>query len=333
MNYLGIDLHKRNAYCCLLSDSGQVIKSQRVPARRDALREFLRSIPVPVRVALEATRNWYWVFDTIEPEVERIALAHPAKTRLIAETRIRTDKVDSRIYAELDRINFLPVCYVPDQETRQKRELLRHRAFLVKMRSRLKNRIHAALDKAGVEHPFENLFTNSGIEFLKGLKLRWAYQQELNDCLELIEILNQKEKEQNRLIERLCKESPQARLLTAMPGVGCHSALLIANELAEPGRFPNGERFASYCGLVSSVHISDRTVRYGGITKQGNRWLRWVFTEAAHTARRKSLRLGNLYQRVESRSGPQKAIIAVAREMAVIAFYMLKNNTKFRDSR
>lgn len=332
MNYLGIDLHKRNAYCCLLSESGQVIKSQRVPARRDALREFLGSIPGPTRVALEATRNWYWVFDALEPEAERITLAHPAKTRLIAETRIRTDKVDSRIYAELDRINFLPACYVPDQETRQKRELLRHRAFLIKIRSRLKNRIHATLDKAGVEHPFEDLFTKAGLNFLKGLELQWAYQQELNDCLELIETLNQKEKEQNRLIERLCKESPQARLLTTIPGIGYHSALLIANELVEPGRFPNGERFASYCGLVTSVHISDRTIRYGNITKQGNRWLRWVFVEAAHIARRQSLRLGNLYQRVESRSGPQKALVAVAREMAVITYYMLKNNTKFRDS-
>lgn len=333
MNYLGIDLHKRNAYCCLLSDSGQLIKSQRVPARRDALREFLRSIPGPTRVALEATRNWYWVFDTIEPEVEGIALAHPAKTRLIAETRIKTDKVDSRIYAELDRINFLPTCYVPDSETRQRRELLRHRAFLIKIRSRLKNRIHATLDKAGVEHPFGNLFTNPGLEFLKGLKLQWAYQQELEDCLELIETLNQKEKEQNRLIEGLCKQSHQASLLMTIPGIGYHNALLVANELVEPGRFPNGERFASYCGLVPSVHISDRTVRYGNITKQGNRWLRWVFIEASHIARRRSLRLGNLYQRIESRSGPQKAVAAVAREMAVIAYYMLKNGTKFRDSR
>lgn len=331
MNYLGIDLHKRNAYCCLLSDSGQVIKSQRVPARRDALRGFLRSIPGPTRVALEATRNWYWVFDTLEPEVERIALAHPAKTRLIAETRIKTDKVDSRIYAELDRINFLPTCYVPDQETRQKRELLRHRAFLIKIRSRLKNRIHATLDKAGIEHPFEDLFSKAGLNFLQALKLQWAYQGELLDCLELIEVLNQKEKEQNRLIERLCKQSSQAQLLTTLPGIGYHNGLLIASEVGQIGRFPSAQRFASYCGLVSSVHISDRTVRYGSITKQGNRWLRWVFVEAAHIARRKSLRFGNLYGRVESRSGPQKALVATAREMAVVAYYMLKNKTEFKD--
>ncbi len=270
MNYLGIDLHKRNAYCCLLSDSGKLLASQRVPATRQALQEFLRSIPGPTSVALESTRNWYWAFDTIEPEVERVRLAHPAKTRLIAETRIRTDKVDSRIYAELDRTNFLPTCYVPDQETRQRRELLRHRASLVKIRSRLKNRIHATLDKAGVEHPFEDLFTKAGLDFLQGLKLQWAYQGELKDCLELIEVLNQKEKEQNRLIERLCKESPQARLLTTLPGIGYHSALLIASEVGEIGRFFSAPCFASYCGLVSSVHISDRTVHYGGITKQGN---------------------------------------------------------------
>lgn len=331
MNYLGVDLHKRNAYCCLLSDSGKLLISQRIPATRQALQDFLRKLPRPISVALESTRNWYWAFDVIEPEVESIKLAHPAKTRLIADSRIKTDKVDARTYAELCRTNFLPTCYVPDQQTRQRRELLRHRACLIKIRSRLKNRIHATLDKAGVEHPFEDLFTKAVLQFLQGLKLQWGYQRELKDCLELIEVLNQKEKEQNRLIERLCKQTPQAQLLTTLPGIGYHSALLIASEVGEIGRFLNAQRFASYCGLVSSVHISDRTVRYGGITKQGNRWLRWVFTEAAHIARRRSVRFGNFYQRVESRSGPQKAVIATAREMAVVAYYMLKSNTEFKD--
>src|SRR3989338_3505732 len=86
----------------------------------------------------------------------------------------------------------------------------------------------------------------AALEFLRGLKLKWAYQQELKACLELIETLKQKEKEQNRLVEKLCKESPQARLLTTLPGIGYHSGLLIANEMGEPERFPNGERFASY---------------------------------------------------------------------------------------
>lgn len=231
-------------------------------------------------------------FDTIEPEVEAVKLSHSLKIRLIAEARIKTDKVDSQTNAELLRTNFLPTCYVPDPETRQQKELFRHRAFLIKMHSGFKNCIHAAPDKAGVEHPFDNIFTNSGLEFLKTLKLQWAYQRELKDCPELIEILSQKEKEQNRLIERLCKHSAQASLLTTIPGIGYHSALLVANELVEPVRFVSGERFVSYCGLITSVRISDRSVYYGNITKQGNRWLRWVFTEAAHIARRRSLRLG-----------------------------------------
>ena len=218
-------------------------------------------------------------------------------------------------------------------ETRQRRELLRHRAFLVRIRTKVKNRIHSLLDKAGVEHPFEDVFTKSGLEFLKGLSLSWAYQRELKDCLELIDFLTVKEKEQNQLITKLSKETPNAQLLNTLPGFGYHNALLVSQEIGDPNRFPDGPHFASYCGLVTSVHISDRTVYYGHITKQGNRWLRWIFIEAAHFARRHSNRFGKLYQRVAYRCGPQKAIVAVAREMAVVSYYMLKYHRPFDDHR
>jgi transposase len=111
-----------------------------------------------------------------------------------------------------------------------------------------------------------------------------------------------------------------------IPGIGYHHALLILAEMGEVSRFANGEKYASYCGLVPTVHISEKTVRYGHLTPQGNHWLRWVYVEAAHIAIRKSVRLANLYSRAA-----QKAIGAVARELAVISFYVLKTRTEFKD--
>ena len=169
MQYVGIDLHKAWSHLVVLSESGEVVGRSRIPTRREALVEYFSALEGPVKAALEATRNWYWVYDTIEPLVEELKLASPPKIRIIAESTVKTDQIDAKVVADLLRSNFLPTCYVPDEATRQARELLRHRAFLVQTRTRFKNRIHIVLDKLGVEHPFDNLFTKAGLEFLRGL--------------------------------------------------------------------------------------------------------------------------------------------------------------------
>jgi transposase len=136
----------------------------------------------------------------------------------------------------------------------------------------------------------------------------------LADSPEMLEFLNGKEKEQNKVIEKLCKESEEAALLMTIPGIAYHNALLIMSEIGDVNRFATGTKFCGYCGLVPTVHISDKTVRYGQMMEGGNKWLRWVFIEAAHISRRKSLRFSRLYERVKVKRGPQVSIGAVARE-------------------
>jgi transposase len=331
MNYIGIDLHKRFTHFAVLNEQGQVLDRSRIPTEKEAIISYLSKIKEPAKATLEATRNWYWVFDTIEPMVKELKLTAPSKVRLIAEATVKTDQIDAKVLADLLRTNYLPTSYVPDQETRQRRELLRHRAFLVRIRSKVKNRIHALLDKLGIQHSFDNLFGKTGIEFLKSLKLDWAYQKELDDYLKTLDFFNETEKEQNKIIQKLAKESKEANLLMTIPGIGYHNALLITAEIGDVSRFRDGNKFAAYCGLVPKVHISDRTVRYGHLTKAGDRWLRWIFIEAAHTARRHSLRFKKLYDRVYKKKGSQVAVGAVARELAVVSYYVLKNQTAFKD--
>ena len=167
--------------------------------------------------------------------------------------------------------------------------------------------------------------------FLKSLDLGGTYQRELEECLEILEFLGEREKAATRLIRKMSEESEEANLLMTIPGIGYHHALLILAEMGEVGRFAEGTKYAGYCGLVPSVHISESTVRYGQMTQRGNRWLRWTYVEAAHIARRKSVRLARLYGRVSAKKGPQVAVGAVARELAVISFYVLKNRQPFKD--
>lgn len=333
MNFVGIDLHKHYSQFVVLDQNGKVVTQAKLPTEREAVSKFLSGLEGPAKAAVEATRNWYWFYDLVESLTEEAELVCPSKMRVIAESTVKTDRIDARVIAELLRVNYLPTCYVPPQEVRQVRELLRERAFVVRLRTMVKNRIHGLLDKLGVEHPFDNLFTGRGLQFLKSLELEGMYQLELEECLGMVEKLDEMEKKSNQLIRQLARDSEECRLLMTIPGIGYHNALLIIAEIGDINRFATAEKYASYCGLVPTVHISERTVHYGHLTPKGNPWLRWVYVEAAHLARRKSTRLANLYSRVAAKKGAQKAIGAVARELAVISFAVLRDRTEFKDRR
>jgi transposase len=100
-----------------------------------------------VRVAFEASMNWHWLYEVLERSMpgSHITLANPFKTRIIAEAQVKTDKVDARILALLLRAELICAVHIPARETRQRKEVLRQRCFLVRQRTMLRNRIHRLL--------------------------------------------------------------------------------------------------------------------------------------------------------------------------------------------
>jgi len=331
MNFVGIDLHKHYSHFAVLDQNGRVVARARVPTEREALVRFISGLEGSTKAALEASRSWYWVYDLLEGMVEELKLVAPHRMRVIAESTVKTDKVDARVIAELLRVNYLPTCYVPPAEIRELREIVRQRAFVVELRTAVKNRIHSLLDKLGVEHPFDNLFSGRGLDFLKSLQLGGMYQQELEECLGLLEVFTRLEKQSSKLIRRLAEESPDCRLLMTIPGIGFHHAFLIMAEVGEISRFASAEKYASYCGLVPTVRISEKMMRYGHLKRQCNSWLRWAYIEAAHIACRKSIRFSALYSRVVRKRGVQKAIGAVARKLATISYTLLITRNEYVD--
>ena len=162
MFYLGIDQHKRFSQVAVLDEAGkQVGKARWSHDAPQKIREYVRRFQ-PAAAALEATRNWDWMFELLEEEVGQVVLSHPARTRLIAEAKIKTDQVDARVLAQLLRIGFLPTAYAPPREVREGRELHRYRMTLVRYQTQLKNRIHALLDRQGIMAPEADLFTRRG---------------------------------------------------------------------------------------------------------------------------------------------------------------------------
>jgi transposase len=117
-------------------------------------------------VTIEAVRNWYWLYELLEELGVAVKLVHPRKVRLIAESKNKSDKVDALVLAQLERTDYLPQAYIPPRPVRDMRELLRYRLVLVRLRTSLKNRIHALLDKLGIQQSFTDLFGKAGRKFL-----------------------------------------------------------------------------------------------------------------------------------------------------------------------
>ncbi len=331
MLHLGIDAHKLVSQVEVMDESGVVLDQRRLDHRNQAkLTDYFGKYGGRGVATLEATRNWYWLYELLEESGLKVKLAHPLKVRLIAEARVKTDKVDAHTLAQLERTGFLPEAYIPSREVRDQRELLRYRASLVRIRSGLRNRVHALLDKLGIFSPLTDLFGTRGRQFLRALQLREVYQRELNGYLAAIEYLGVQIKELTKEIREQLREDPRAQLLMSMPGVSHLTAHLILSEIGDVERFHSSKHLCSYAGLVPSTHQSASHHYQGNITKQGNRYLRWAMVEAAQTAARKDAGMAAFYRQLRAEKGNGRAKVAVARKLLTAVYHVLKRNVPYQ---
>ena len=330
-HYIGIDFHKQFSSVAVMDEQGTIKDERKLyHDQPEELLEYFSKFQGEANVCLEATRNWYWLVDLLQEQGLAVKLVHAKKARLIAESTIKTDKIDARVLAHLDRCNFLPTAYIADPQTRQERELLRYHISLVKIQSSVKNRIHAILAKHNIQHNFSDLFGQAGREFLKTVTLPPIFRLKLDGYLELLEkvasILGRAKKE----IERHCRNWPEAGLLTSAPGIGELTGLMLAAEIADINRFSSVKRFCCYGGLASSTHQSADKKYNGHIIKDANKYIRYAVLEAVAHAVKQDPRLFKFYSKLERAKGRKRARIATARKLLVAIYYMLKNKTPYQ---
>jgi len=327
--YVGVDYHKKYSIATKMDSKGKILEQVRLRNDPQTLVRYAEGLPEGSKIALEATGSWYYFYELLENKCSDIYLAHPLKTRAIAEARIKTDKIDSTILAHLLRADLLPTSYIPSREIRDIRETLRYRASLVSLRTSIKNKVHAVLSKNGINIWYSDIFGKKSMKYLKGLELRACYKQGVDGYLRLVETLNTLIDEVTKTIEGIAKDNPQAKLLDTIPGISYYSALLIVSEVGDIGRFPSARRLCSYAGLVPSIHSTGGKTRYGSITKQGSRWLRWILIEVSKHFINSSERMRKIYLRVARTHGKNTARVAVAREMLKVIYYLLRDNRPF----
>jgi len=327
--YVGVDYHKRYSVATKMDDGGNILERVKIMNTAQSLLQFAASLPEESTIAVEATSIWYYFYELMETRCPNIVLAHPLKTRAIAEARIKTDKIDSTMLAHLLRTNLLPTSYIPPRAIRDTREILRYRASLISMRTALKNRVHAILEKNGTRIEASDIFGKKAIRQLRELPLRDCYRVGIDGYLRVMDVLASLIDEVSSIIEARVREQSDASLLCTIPGIGPFSALLIMSEIGDIHRFPSAKKLCSYAGLVPSVHASGGKTRYGSLTKRGSKWLRWILIELSHHFARSSEKMRALYQRIAYKHGRNTARVAVARQMLTIIYAMLKEGRPF----
>ena len=332
MQYYGIDIHKKYSTYTMVDEQGNIMNQGKIDNSIEAFKEVFREASgVNTKAVIESTCNWYYIHDLLEGMVDEVVIAHPLRTKAIASAKVKTDKIDATTLAQLLRADLIPKAYIAPPVIRDLRELLRYRASMVRIRTKVKNKIHAILIKNGINSPYSDLFGKRGREWLATVEVRPVYLLAINGYLQLIDFLDGQIKPVTREIDLMAKDNPQAKLLETIPGIGHYSAMLILGEVGDFSRFPSAKHLVSYAGLNPSVHSSEGITRYGRITKQGSRWLRWIMVEVASIATRHSPKLGRLHSRVAYKHGHNTAKIAVAREMISLCYYLLKKGESYKE--
>lgn len=328
---VGIDLGDRWSQVCELeASSGEVLRRVRVRTAAAALEKILLK-GKSYRVAIEAGTHSGWVSRALEAAGHEVIVANPRRVRLIAESRRKDDRIDAETLARLARVD--PQLLGPVRHrsvaTQQALALIKARDTAVRTRTRLILHCRGTVKALGERLPScsaESFCTKAGPAVPAAL--RPALEPLLGILSALTEVIDGYE----LAVERLATvDYPQTALLTAIPGVGALTALAYVTTLGDPQRFPSSRAVGAFLGLVPGRRDSGDAKRPQRISKEGNGLMRRLLVQCAHRIlgpfgppcdlRRFGERLASSGGRAPKR----RAIIAVARKLAVLMHALWRN--------
>ncbi|WP_043715058.1 IS110 family transposase [Kutzneria sp. 744] len=323
--FVGIDLHRHRSVIVRQTAAGEHLATVRIANDPIALGlEIGKAGPQP-EVVLEATYGWYWAADVLAEAGAHVHLAHPLGIKGFAYRRVKNDVRDAGDLADLLRMGRLPEAWIAPPATRELRELVRHRAKLVDLRSGLKAGVHAVLAKQGLHLGVTDLFGVRGRQLLAQAPLDRAYRARVNALCRLIESLDFEIALAAKLIATRLVGDPGYVAIQAIPGVGPTLAAIFVAEIGDVHRFVSARHLCSWAGLTPRHRESDTTVHRGPITKQGSTLLRWAAVEAAQKIPATAGWLVATRAGITARRGRNTATVAVARKLLTLVFYGLRD--------
>jgi transposase len=263
MLHAGLDLSRRRLDVCLIGDEGDVVERLAAPPDADGLRHLVERVGPQgrVRAVIESMTGARFVRDTLEELGWEVLVADAQKVKGLAPLACKTDRIDAQVLAVLSHRDLVPAIWLPDPRVRAEREQARFRLHLVKHRSMLKHRIHAALITFGHPCPVSDLFGVAGRELLDRLAIPEPWRGTAEASLPLIDDLDAEIDLVNRQLRLSGADHPYIPLLLTVPGIGGVLAFTIAGEIGDIHRFATPKKLCGYTGLCPRVNQSGDTDR------------------------------------------------------------------------
>jgi len=327
--HIGVDLHQRFCYLTAVDASGKTVKQSQVVNEGTALRAWLRQVPGPRQVVMEASGFWPAFAREVGPVADRLVMVHPQRMKAIASARLKNDRVDSETLAQLSRADLLPEAWMANERTQQTRLLTRLRITLGQQRAKAKNQLQAVLHQEGFLRPVTDVFGKKGRETLAGLALSPAARVVVEVWLKVVDQMSVAIAEQEKTLKQMANDDIRAKWLQTVPGIGAYSAMVILGEVGEIERFESKRALASYAGLTPSVRESAGKRKRGGIGHHGSGTLRWIMLQVAQVAARHLPAARAWLVRLKPFVEPQVALIALARKLLTAVWALLRHGVCF----
>jgi transposase len=330
MYYIGLDVHKKTISFCVKDAAGCVQQEGKIGSTRRELDAWIRTLPQPRMIAMEATIFTGWIYDQLLPHAEKVKVAHPLMLRAIAAAKKKNDRIDAGKVADCLRCDFLPECHMASTAIRDRRRTLRYRNLLMRQMVQMKNRVSGLLMETGVSYNKRRLhkvgyfadLLSSSEEIGESIRPLLALSRETIARSQRLDYALVSSLEHDPLLAERLKR------LRTVPGVGPITALTWALEIGDYTRFRSIKEAISYCGLCGDEKSSADKVMRMPLSKQRNKHIQRVLVEAAKLAPRQSHELAVIHHRERERGNANRATLAVARKMVA---YMLAVERREQD--
>src|ERR1700674_3570515 len=329
MKIIGCDFHPSYQQIATVDTETGELWEGRLKHEQGQARGFYQALQGQrVRVGLEAVGNSQWFEQMLAEMGHELWIGDAARIRRLVVRQQKTDWRDAQHILDLLLDGRFPRLWVPSQQMRDVRQLLRHRQKWVEIRTQVKNQLqHLALNQ-GVRRK-RRLWRGHGRSLLEQLPLQGWTARRRSDLLAMLDRLQEQVGELDGAVRAEAEQRPEVRLLMTHPGVGPVVGLAYVLTIGPTTRFPRGKQVASYLGLIPSEHSSGGRQKLGSISKQGNTMMRTLLVEAAQNAARLDQELRRDYQRLKARKHSALAKVMVARKLAVRMYWMLRENKPY----
>lgn len=333
MYYAGLDVACKGSFVYVRDRKGSKVESGEIETTRKGLKSFFEKyVDKKTIVAVEASGSTRWVYDLLTRMGIDVYVVNPNKVKAIADSKRKTDKIDAKILSELLRIGALPERVImAEGRDRELRDLIQARFQVIKGYTNLMNYLRGLLRQEGVRMPAREFRKSEYAARLAKQRLPGHIQEIITRYADTISgMLKEKDKLEAKIKQYHTKD---IELIKTIPGMGEISSRTIQAAIGDIKRFKHAKQLTSYCGLVPTVYASGERVEYGHITREGRSEVRRVGVQCAHALLRskalESQPLRKWWLHIARRRGIKTAVVALARKLITITFYVLRDQREY----